>query len=247
MAAETARVMAPSYNLRLTDLTPVEQIFREERRQSPNAPLAAPLPPPHEMRVVDVTDAEQVSEAARGMDAIVNCSVVRPDLANAFRVNTLGAYHIARAAVEHGIRRVVQTGPQLVILADGQGYWSDYDVPGDAPPRASDHLYGHSKYLGQEILRVFAEHYGLEVAVLLFCMFVNPEKDELRHGLNAFSISWNDAAHAIRRAVEVPSLPSPYEVMNVLADLPHGRISNRRAKELLVWAPRDNMERFWAE
>jgi nucleoside-diphosphate-sugar epimerase len=179
------------------------------------------------------------------MDAILNCTVIRHDPVEAFRVNTLGAYNIARAAVAHGIRRVVQTGPQLVTLAGGTGYWADYDVPGDAPPRAGDHLYGHSKYLGQEILRVFADHYGLEVPVLLFCIFIDPEREAPGRELNPFTVSWEDAAHALRRALEVAAFPSPYEVMNVNADLPHGRVTNERAKRLLGWAPRHRLERFW--
>jgi nucleoside-diphosphate-sugar epimerase len=245
LAAAAGRLLGASYRLRLTDLVPLEAIVREQRRQSPNAPLPELLGPPHELAEVDVADPEQTAAAAAGMDAILNCTVIRHDPVEAFRVNTLGAYNIARAAVAHGIRRVVQTGPQLVTLAAGTGYWADYDVPGDAPPRAGEHLYGHSKYLGQEILRVFADHYGLEVPVLLFCIFIDPERETPGRELNPFTVSWEDAAHAIRRALEVASLPSSYEVMNVNADLPHGRITNSRAKQLLGWEPRHRLERFW--
>jgi len=247
LAAETARVMASSHLLRLTDLKSIAAIHAAGERQSPTAPLPEPLPPPHEMREVDVTDAAQVSAAAAGMDAIINCTVMRHDPVEAFRVNTLGCYNIARAAVEHRIRRVVQTGPQMVTLAGGGGYWWDYEVPGDAPPRPLDHLYGHSKYLGQEILRVFADHYGLEVPVLLFCMFVNPREADAARGMHPFSISWEDAAHGLRRAVEVTSFPSPYEVMNLLADTPHAHFSNERARRLLGWEPRDDLQPFWTD
>jgi len=235
--------MAPDYLLRLTDIESIEEIHRTDRRQSPGAPLPEPLSPPHEMQQVDVTDPEQVNEACRGMDAIINCSVIREDPVQAFRVNMLGAYNIARAAVEHGIRRVVQTGPQLVALSQHGGYWSDYDVPGDAPPRAANHLYGHSKYLGQEILRVFAEEHDLEVPVLLFCIFVDPKVE--RYPIHPFTVSWDDAARALRCAVEVEAFPSPYEVMNVLADLPHRVFSNERARRLLGWEPRDTLEYGW--
>ena len=33
--------------------------------------------------------------------------------------------------------------------------------------------------------------------------------------------------------------------MNVLADLPHGRYSNEKAKRLLAWEPRDSMPHLW--
>ena len=45
------------------------------------------------------------------------------DPVEAFRVNTLGAYNVIRAAVECGIRRVVQTGPQQVTNTMPGGYW----------------------------------------------------------------------------------------------------------------------------
>ena len=243
LAAETARVMQTTYTLRQTDIRSVADILAANKPQSTGAPLPPHLPPPHDEMLVDVTDYGQVLAAAQGMDAIINCTVVRPHPVEAFRVNTLGAYNIVKAAVEVGIRRVVQTGPQLVALQEPAGYWTDFDVPGDAPLRAADNLYGHSKYLGQEIMRVFAEYYDLEMPVLLFCMFVNPET--ATGGINPFSISWEDAAIALRRCVEVESFPKNYEVMNIVADLPHEKFSNERARLLLDWSPRDNLERFW--
>jgi hypothetical protein len=35
-------------------------------------------------------------------------------------------------------------------------------------------LYGHTKYLGPEVVRLFAERYDLEVPALLFSVFVDP-------------------------------------------------------------------------
>lgn len=245
VAAEAARIMAADYRLRLTDVRPLEEILRAGQPQSRHAPLPEPLGAPHEMRVVDVTDPAQVLAACEGMDAILNCTVIRRDPVEAFRVNTLGALNIAKAAVAHRIRRLVQTGPQLVSLTEGYGYAADYDVPGDAPPRPGDHLYGHSKFLGQEILRAFAEEHGLEVPVLLFCNFINARQDPRPAGIGPFTTSWEDAAYAIRRAVEVPSFPSPYEVMNVNADLPHGKYSTEKACRLLGWQPRDGLEQYW--
>jgi nucleoside-diphosphate-sugar epimerase len=105
-----------------------------------------------------------------------------------------------------------------------------------APGRS---LYAHSKYLGQEICRVFAEHYDLEVPTLLYTQFVNPDVTE---NLYPFAVSWQDSARALRRALEVGTLPSPFEVMNITADLPHGRHSARRAREVLGWEAQDRLE-----
>ena len=247
LAATTARVLAPSYRLRLTDLRPLAAIVAEAQPQSPGAPLPAVLGPPHETLEVDVTDLDQVWRACAGMDAIINCTVVRPHPVQAFRVNCLGAYHVMRAAVAHRIRRVVHTGPQLVTNDRPGGYWWDFDVPDDAPPRPGTWLYGHTKYLGQEVVRLFAEQYDLEAPTLLFSSFVNPETAQPREGgVFAMSVSWEDAGHAMRRALEAPDLPRPFEVFHILADLPHGKYSNAKARRLLGWRPRDSLAHLWA-
>ena len=242
VAADAAQNLKSAYTLRLTDLRPLEEIAREAKRQSEYAPLPVPLDAPHENRVVDVRNYAEVEAACEGMDAIINCTVVRHDAGDAFRVNTWGAYNIARAAVHHNIRRIVHTGPQMVALTPEVGYWGDEEVPGNVPPRVGTHLYGHSKLLGQEILRAFAEFYSLEVPVLLFNIFVAPDKP---FGMDQFAVSWRDSSRALKAALDVASLPRPYELMNISADLPHGRFLPSRAEELLGWKPLDNLHQNW--
>ena len=73
--------------------------------------LADIKPHPHNKPIteVDVRNYAQVLAAARGMDAIMNFTVNRdhPDLS--FGVNTLGALNVAKAAVEHGITKIVHS------------------------------------------------------------------------------------------------------------------------------------------
>lgn len=245
VGAAAAEEMASSYNLRLTDVRPLDEIAAEGKPQSEGAPLPRPLPPPHENRVVDVRDAEQVMAACEGMDAIVNGSVLRYDPTESFRVNTLGAYHIARAAVQHKIRRVVQTGPVLTLSTDPPDYIWDYDLTGDVPPRPHRELYFHSKYLGQEILRVFADYYDLQVPVLLYCHFVNPELLKHWEWVHPLAISWGDSARAIRRAIETQALERRYEVFHIGADMPQGVYDNTKARVMLGWEPQDDLKRVW--
>ncbi len=244
LAAATARVLAPDYTLRLTDLRPLEEIAAAGQPQSPGAPLPELLPPPHERRTVDVRDPAAVLDACAGMDAIVNCTVVRHDTTEAFRVNLLGAENVLRAAVAHGIRRVVHTGPYQLGQRGAAGYDWDDEVPDDAPPRPGAHRYFHTKYLAQELCRAYAEYYGLEVPTLLFCNFVNPAVSR-DNPLYPFTVSWEDAARALRRALEVAALPAPYEVFHINADLPHGVFPNRKAWALLGWQPRDSLARYY--
>ena len=244
MGAVTTQELASSYTLRVTDLRPIAEIAAEAKPQSPGAPLPIPLAAPHETRLVDVRDPAQVLAATEGMDAIINCTVVRPHPVDAFLVNTIGAYNVMRAAVAHNIRRVVHTGPLVQHLKGIGDHSGDYDLHVDAPPRPYDHLYIHSKYLGTEICRVFAEYYGLEVPALLFMMLYNPEMPVPPW---PFMISWPDTGRALRRGLEVTSLPSPFEMVNISADLPHGRFDFTKARDLLDWQPRDRLEDFWQD
>jgi nucleoside-diphosphate-sugar epimerase len=246
LAAVTADALAHDHVLRLTDVRPLAEIAAEGRPQSPGAPLPRVPAPPHETMVVDVTDPDQVLAAARDMEAIINCTVMRPHPVEAFRVNTLGAYNVMRAAVAAGIRRVVHTGPQQVTLPYPAGYWYDFHLPDDVPARPGSNLYILTKFLGQEICRIFAEEHDLEVPALLFSSFVNPANPPPEPlGAFAFSVSWEDAAAAMRQALRAPSFPRPFEVLHIVADLPHGKYPNDKAKRLLQWQPRDTLAAHW--
>ena len=241
----TAEALAPDHELRLTDARSMDEIAAGPP-QSPGAPLPSPLGPPHETMIVDVTDPAAVDAAAAGMDAIVNCTVVRPDPVAAFRVNTLGAYNVMRAAVAHGIRRVVQTGPIQTLLPHPAGYTGEFGLSEDLPPRPGDNLYFVTKFLGQEICRIFAEEHRLETPTLLFCAFVNPSVAATETTeLHPFTISWRDSGEAMRQAVRAPSFPRPFEVMHVHTDVPFGMYVNEKTQRLLDWRPRDRMEERW--
>ena len=245
LGAVTARELASTYRLRLTDARPIADIIAEAKPQMPGAPLPTLLGEPHTYQVVDIRDPAQVLAACEGMDAIVNCAVVRWVTPGAFQVNTLGMYHLMRAAQAHGIRRIVQTGP---LMVEGPAvvnafYAGDYDLTEAAPPRLFDYLYYHSKSLGHEIARVFAETLGFEVPVLLFAGLTDPALPGGPGG--GFVISWEDAARAVRRALEIPSLPNPMEFFHVAVERPQRKFDFSKLKTVLGWQPRDGLEHHW--
>jgi nucleoside-diphosphate-sugar epimerase len=250
IASTAAQELAPHYTLRLTDIQPLAEIVARGEPQSPYAPLPVLLGPPHSEAVVDVSDWAQVAAACEGADALVNCTVLRHDPVKAFRVNVLGAYNVMRAAAAAGIRRVVHTGPFMVSPSGITSYAWDYEVREDAPPRPGGphhfQLYFHTKYLGQEICRVFAEHYGMEVPALLFCGFVSADAPA-GGDIFSFTLSFQDAGRAIHRALAVPALPAPYEVLHINANLPHGVFPNDKARRVLGWEPRDDLRAWWEE
>jgi nucleoside-diphosphate-sugar epimerase len=246
MGAAVAEALAPDHQLQLADIRPLAEIKAANQPQAVGAPLPTVYGPPHDERIVDVTDPDQVAAAMQGADVVVNCTVNRPHPVNAFLVNTIGAYNIVNAAAAQGVRRMVQTGPEQAILAHPAGYSADFGLQPDIPPRPGRNLYFMSKYLGQEICRVYAEEEGIEIPTLLFNILLNQdETPQPPLGIRAFTISWRDAAAAIRAAVDAPSLPQPFLVLHITADLPHGQYLNERAKAVLNWQPQDRLERFW--
>ena len=200
----------------------------------------------HEFVRVDVTSLEQMRAAAKGMDAIVNLSVLRPDRKLAFDVNTRGCYNMMLTVVEYGIRRVINTGPHLVV--SGPPYDGfDFGIAPETPPQPGTHLYGLSKSLGQEICRVYAEHHDIYVQEYLFYSF--REVDKLTPGTDAtpFSISWGDAGEVFRLglAIDLAKLPSRCEVFFVFTDMPHGKYTNEKVKRILGLKFRDDLSVLW--
>lgn len=247
VGAAAARALLPHYTLRLTDVRPIAEIAASGRPQSPGAPLPFVPPSPHECAVVDVGDYGAVLDAARGANALVNCSVIRRDPAGAFRVNLVGAYHVARAAVELGIRRIIHTGPYHTHLPHNADYWFDFDVPDEVPLHPGGDLYAASKFMGGEVTRVFAEAHGLEVVTLLYCHFLLGDGGERADGsgVHPFSTSWEDCGAAFLPALRAPALPNPYEVFFICADLPHGKFRPAKAERLLGWKPQHDFCRLW--
>jgi nucleoside-diphosphate-sugar epimerase len=246
LGSAAAPHMQSAYVTRLTDARSLAEIRAANAPQSPGAPLPTVPDAPHEALICDVTDPMQVWHAIADADAVVNLTVIRHDVVGAFQVNFEGAWYVARATIAHGVRRAVHTGPALNLHDRPSGYGHDVDVPDDAPPRTGTWQYTVSKYLGQEVVRIAAEDHGLETPCLVFCAFVNPDVAKpVPGGPHPMSISWDDAGRALRHAVDAPSFPRPFDIIHLTADLPHGRYANEKARCLLGWAPRDNLEHLY--
>jgi hypothetical protein len=200
----------------------------------------------HEFLTVDISSLQQVRDAARGMDAILNLSVLRNDRKLAFDVNTRGCYNMMVAAVENNIRRVINTGPHLVVSGPPSERY-DFGIGPDNPPQPGTHLYGLSKSLGQEICRVFAMSHDLYVQEYLFFSLL--DMDKLTPGADAtpFSISWQDAGEVFRVGldIELTKLPSRCEIFFVFADMPHRKFINEKIVRVLGFRPKDDLSILW--
>ena len=244
VGATTMEALKDHYTLRCTDLAPLDRIVAEERRQSARAPLPPLLPAPHERMVVDVTRYDQVLKACRGMDAAINVTVLRDHPVKAFTVNTVGAFHVARAAAECGLERLIHTGPFHVALHHAADSWHDHDVPDEIPLHPGDDLYALTKYLGGEITRIFAEGRGVETLTFLYCLFRPREilPEERGRGVGPFTVSWEDTGRAMLHGLRAPAMPSPHEVFLICARQPHRKYRVDKARRLLGWEAADTWE-----
>jgi nucleoside-diphosphate-sugar epimerase len=170
------------------------------------------------------------------MDALINTTVVRDELRPAFEVSLIGAYNVAKAAVEHGIRRIIHTGPYHTHLGHNTDYWWEFDVPDEVPLHPGSNLYALTKYLGGEVTRVFAERHGLEVLTFLFCGFRPANSPAWANGsAGPFDVSWEDTGTAFLHGLRAPAPPRPYEPFFITAPQPQGKYSPRKARRLLGW------------
>jgi hypothetical protein len=233
LGPHVVKALAPHHQLRITDVKPASAAMQAE--------FAG-----HEFRTVDVTVAEQVLEAAQGVEAIVNLSVVRTHSVLAFRVNTLGCYHILQAAARWKIRRVINTGPHFTVAGPTYEGFDDRIGP-DIPPHPGTQLYPLTKSLGQEICRALSQTHDIYVQEYLFYSLQDAPAFKAGAGGVPFVVSWSDAAEVFRLGLEIDlaKLPSKCEVFFILGDCPQGKFLNEKAKQILGFAPKDDVSILW--
>lgn len=209
------------YNLYLTDVVP--------------HPSGKPI------GTVDVTRYDEVLNASRGMDAIMNFTVIRDHPIQSFDVNTKGAYHVMKAAAEHGIKKVIHTGPQLVR----SGYDHDFDVD-DVPRMPGTGYYGITKYLSMEICKIYSQAYDIQTICFVFNgLGPKPTKPMEKRDFPPFTVVWEDLEHACRLALEIESVPDNFQDFNLLSYLAHGKYQVEKARRILGFEPLERVENYF--
>ena len=213
--------LEPYYHLRLADIKP--------------HPDGKPI------LTVDVTSYQQVKEAARGMDAIMNFTVVRDHPVQSFRVSTLGAWHVMKAAAELGIKKIIHTGPQAVR----SDYDHDFDII-DVPQAPGFGYYGLTKMLSAEICRIYSRTYGIQTICFLFNgLGPKPTEKVVKRDFPPFTIVWEDLQHACRLALEIESVPDNFQEFNMLSYEGHGKYRVEKARRILGFEPLEKWENYF--
>ncbi len=234
------------YELLVTDSRPMAEAAAGPR-QSARAPLPELLGAPHENRVVDVSNYDQVFSAINEVDAVINLTVLRPHPVLAFHVNMIGAYNVAKACAACRIKRLIHTGPFHSNLGYDSDWWNDFRVSDDIPIHPADDLYAMTKYLSNDITRIFAETHELEVLTFLYCSFRPREvlPEEFGKGIHTHSISWEDTGEGFFHGLRASPMPSVYETFFMCTRLPHEKYIPEKVKRLLGWEPQDRFQQLF--
>ena len=190
----------------------------------------------------DISDYGQVLAAAEGMDAIMNFTVIRDSAEHSFHVNTRGALNVMRAAVAHGIKKVIHSGPQFVRRT----YDHDFDVA-DVPPVLGTGYYCLTKGLASEICRAYARTHEMQIISFVFNgLGPRPEGQVASADFPPFTVVWEDLQRACRLALEIESVPDGFQEFNMLSWEGHGKYNVDKARRLLGFEPTENWERYFA-
>ena len=192
-------------------------------------------------RTVDITDYKQVLEAAQGVDAIANFTVNRPHPVLSFAVSTTGAFNVMKAAAEVGIKKVLHTGPELVI----SDYGHEFDI-GEVPQRPGPGYYSLTKMLGMEICRAYARTHGIQTICYQFNgLGPKPEQAVQGQDFPPFTITWEDLVQACRLALDIEVVPDDYQAFNLHSYMGQGKYNIDKARRMLGYEPSEPVERYY--
>jgi nucleoside-diphosphate-sugar epimerase len=221
VASYTTPGLEPYYNLRLTDVRP--------------HPFGKPV------THVNIAVYEQVLEASRGMDAVMDFAAYKDHPVFDFEVTTKGAYHIMKAAVKHGIKKVIICGPQLVR----NDYDPYFDID-DVPPMAHTGYNVLTKYLSIELCKAYARTHGIQTIFFLFNgLGPKPTAPVSKQDFPPMVVVWEDLHHACRLALEIESVPDDCQVFHMFSYHSHGKYLLEKAKRILGYEPLERVEDYF--
>lgn len=129
----------------------------------------------------DLADPGAVHDVLRGADAVLHLAAVPgPTIETApvtFRNNVLTTFHIAEAAVNLGVQRVVFASSVFALgwNEDPLAYWPRYVPVDEYHPLTPFEAYGLSKAIGEEVLAAASRRSGMSVVSLRLMNIIHPE------------------------------------------------------------------------
>lgn len=209
------------YNIRLTDIQPIEE--------------ANGLP----TDICDLADPAAAQRVCEGVDTVLhlgaNPHTDAEFYAGLLEPNFKGVYNMFRAAKDQSCKRLVFASS---INAVG-GTPSDYQVrESDAP--CPGNVYGASKAFGESLGSYFARVEGLSTICVRIGAVASHEQVE-KHGHFSYLsiiVTEDDLCHLFDRCIETPDIT--FAVVHGLSNNRFNRMSITETKRLLQYNPKDD-------
>ena len=187
---------------------------------------------------LDVTDAEACRAAFTGADAVVHLAAVPdPDASweQLLPANVVGAFQVARAAGECGVRRLVLASSLQAVSAAPV----DTQIRSADPPRPAN-LYGATKAWAEALGSWVAATTATSVVALRIGYFAlqRPDADAASAAERAAWLSPRDAAELVRAAVEAEDVD--FAVANGTSANHYRRADLQDTIQLLGYRPQDD-------
>lgn len=214
------RELAGVYNLRLSDIRPIETL-REGESFVPG----------------NIADLPDMLRVTHGVDAILHLGGVsaEADWEPILQANIVGCYNVFEAARRNGVKRILFATSNHAV-----GFYRRDEIIDHTVYPRPDSRYGLSKVFGEQVGRLYADKYGLEV----FCLRignVNPAPVDKRR--LSIWISPRDLAQLVRIGIEHPDIR--FEIVYGVSGNQRSWYDNRNAQRL-GYKPQDNSEPYAA-
>jgi uronate dehydrogenase len=215
------RELAGVYALRLSDIRPI---------QSPD--------PGETFEPGDLASLDDMLRVTRGVDAILHLGGVssEADWEPILQANIVGCYNVFEAARRNGVKRVLFATSNHAV-----GFYRRDEVIDHTVYPRPDSRYGLSKVFGEQVGRLYADKYGLEV----FCLRIgnlNPKSVDKRR--LSIWVSPRDLAQLVRIGVDHPDIR--FEIVYGVSNNRRSWYDNANALRL-GYRPQDDSERYAAE
>jgi nucleoside-diphosphate-sugar epimerase len=199
-------------------------------------------------RVVEgnLEDLEGMTRLCRGVDTILHLAAsAGPNSVWETEVlpnNIVGCYNVFAAAKAAKVRRVIFASSIHAV----SGYPADVQVKASDPVNPGD-LYGVSKCFGEALARYMAEQEGVSSICLRIGGFQPNEEMEGDLGIQMMDawVSQRDLNQLIEKSIDADNIK--FAIFNGLSDNRFKRLDISNARELLGYAPKDDLTEVNAE
>ena len=215
------RELAGKYLLRLSDRRPVQDLALGEHFTRAN--------------IARLTQAVRIT---RGVDAIVHLGgyATEGPWQHILEANIVGCYNLFEAAHQNGVKRIVFASSNHAVGFHGRDEVLDHHA--ELRP---DSRYGLSKAFGENLGRLYADKYGLEVCCVRIGNVLRLPADKRRLSI---WLSPRDLAQLVSIGIEHPAIR--FEIVYGVSANQRSFYDNANALRL-GYRPQDDSERYAEE